>query len=657
MLRGEINKGPSPRAATVYSGYDPSATWSREPIPQDSPIRQAVAETVGQVVVKNGEIYNTDFLNSTQQEWNSVANAGGDYYAALQQSYGTDTEITSNCTSSSIGLGVPGSTSKPLDEVSITSKYGYRTHPVSGKENVFHDGVDLIASEGSKVYSVADGVVVKVQEITTGYGKNIIIGHAKKDDGSYEYYTLYAHLSKIHVKEGQQVNGGQEIAASGKTGTVTGAHLHFEVRDSNNNHIDPNPTLGMSSSSSSSATSSSTGARASEDIYYNQHDYPQPFCEGYTNTYPCGMASHNDKSTVATSGCGITALAMTAATLNNDPSITPDRIASWICDDPTRKANYRIEGQGTNRAFFTASETQSEYKVTITPIDKEKPKDEIMSEVIDALKNNKMIIASLKDARLNYHMIEKHNHKDPGLEVWGTEGGHYLVLSSINEEGKIKVLDSASEQRTGYYDQSTIKTNFIGKINSGIYIVEGTGAGTGNSCSAANYSAAGDYANWKQGGDVPWGDDRLGASGTIRGVGCAATSVAIQIARSGVAVSVNPFNPGTFVDWMNKNNGFQGNNIVWQAVSGLAPNFQFVSRDNPVNNSSWSSVAKSYSDAISQGYYIIASVKNSGHWVAIDRVDGDKIYMFDPGQSQTNVMNDVYSLSGVGRFVTYKKTS
>ena len=411
--------------------------------------------------------------------------------------------------------------------------------------------------------------------------------------------------------------------------------LDIFTQPSYNRPDDTGYFIGSSGTSNQSSNSSNSDSDNSGEIYYNQHDYKQPFCKGYTNTYSCNDPAHNVPATIETSGCGITAFAMVAASLNNDSTITPDRVASWICDDETRRTKYRIEGQGTNKSFFLSSETGSEFKVNVTEIDKTQSVDKIFDQVVEALKSGKMIIASLKDKKLDYHQIEAHNGQAQPNNVWGTAFGHYLALSSINDEGQIKVLDPASEERTGYFSQEDIKTNFIGKINSGIYIVSKANADV-----CENYSVEGDYENWKQSGNSPWAQMALGHNGrTIANAGCAATSVAIQIARSGTKIDYNKlggneFNPGTFVNWMNNNGGFDGTAIRWWIPhdNGLTPNFKYLGKEK-LHNSSWASLANQLKGFINERKYAVCSVKWGGHWVAIDSVEGNTIYINDPGSS------------------------
>ena len=101
-----------------------------------------------------------------------------------------------------------------------TSDYGTRVHPITGKES-FHYGLDIGAPEGTPITAFADGTVREVGFNT--YGNYVVLDHA---DG---FSTLYAHCSKVDVKEGVQVSVGQKVAEVGATGNATGNHLHLEI--------------------------------------------------------------------------------------------------------------------------------------------------------------------------------------------------------------------------------------------------------------------------------------------------------------------------------------------------------------------------------------------------------------------------------------------
>jgi len=112
---------------------------------------------------------------------------------------------------------------KPMEGYYSRTGFGLRMHPVLG---IFkkHEGLDIINDVGTPVYASGDGVVEMAEHSGGGYGNVVVINHG------YGYQTLYAHLSQILVREGRHVKRGDLIAKSGKTGLVTGPHLHYEVR-------------------------------------------------------------------------------------------------------------------------------------------------------------------------------------------------------------------------------------------------------------------------------------------------------------------------------------------------------------------------------------------------------------------------------------------
>lgn len=124
----------------------------------------------------------------------------------------------------------------------ITSYFGNRTHPVTGEEDVPHIGIDIGAPIGTPVYTIASGRVVNAGW-QGSYGKFVLIAHDPDGDGVPDYYSGYAHLSVIDVSLGQEVIIGEKIGEVGITGVGTGPHLHFEIRDRENKHINPFPIL------------------------------------------------------------------------------------------------------------------------------------------------------------------------------------------------------------------------------------------------------------------------------------------------------------------------------------------------------------------------------------------------------------------------------
>ncbi len=105
----------------------------------------------------------------------------------------------------------------------IGSYFGTRMDPFY-KVRKFHEGIDFSAPVGTEIYATGNGTVEMAGRDQGGYGNEIIINHG------YSYKTVYAHLSRIFVKEGQKILRGQIIGYVGNTGKSTSPHLHYEVR-------------------------------------------------------------------------------------------------------------------------------------------------------------------------------------------------------------------------------------------------------------------------------------------------------------------------------------------------------------------------------------------------------------------------------------------
>ena len=115
-----------------------------------------------------------------------------------------------------------------------TSGFGPRVHPIFGTVRQ-HNGIDLGGDTGDRVRAARSGEVILAGQ-RGGFGNTIVIYHG------LGYSTLYAHLSRIEVSEGQQVQSGDRIGAIGSTGWSTGPHLHFELRI-DGKAVDPTPYL------------------------------------------------------------------------------------------------------------------------------------------------------------------------------------------------------------------------------------------------------------------------------------------------------------------------------------------------------------------------------------------------------------------------------
>ena len=120
------------------------------------------------------------------------------------------------------GTRVPPTFIKPISGGVLTSSYGRRNAPTAGA-STNHQGTDWATPVGTAVVASCGGTVTRAGW-ASGYGYVVYIQH----EGGRE--TRYAHLSRVLVSVGEQVEQGERIALSGNTGRSTGPHLHFEIR-------------------------------------------------------------------------------------------------------------------------------------------------------------------------------------------------------------------------------------------------------------------------------------------------------------------------------------------------------------------------------------------------------------------------------------------
>ena len=165
--------------------------------------------------LRNGRILSAEFNNNRKTFnaiWFEQPGKKGDYFTLDGQS----TQKTF--------------LSSPLAFSRLSSGYGMRFHPISGKRKA-HLGVDYAAPTGTPVRTVGDGRV-RFAGWQGGYGKVVFVDHSNGQS------TVYAHLSRINVRMGQYLDKGERIGAVGSTGASTGPHLHFEFRV-NGRHQNP----------------------------------------------------------------------------------------------------------------------------------------------------------------------------------------------------------------------------------------------------------------------------------------------------------------------------------------------------------------------------------------------------------------------------------
>lgn len=110
--------------------------------------------------------------------------------------------------------------SLPLQRIHVSSKFGKRKDPFTKRER-FHNGIDLQARMGEKVYAMLPGKIIAVGR-DQSRGCHISIRHGR-------YTIVYCHLSAILVKKGQEIFPGETVGLAGSTGCSTGPHLHLAL--------------------------------------------------------------------------------------------------------------------------------------------------------------------------------------------------------------------------------------------------------------------------------------------------------------------------------------------------------------------------------------------------------------------------------------------
>ena len=143
----------------------------------------------------------------------------------------TATTTTSTTTTAATAVSTQTATA-PVFGAVVSSAFGYRDNPVTGQKE-FHEGLDLAAAEGTPIVAMQAGEVVAADSVGAGsLGKHLTLRHA---DG---VEMCYAHCQTVTVTAGDLVSVGQTVATVGQTGQVTGAHLHWEIRQ-NGQLVDP----------------------------------------------------------------------------------------------------------------------------------------------------------------------------------------------------------------------------------------------------------------------------------------------------------------------------------------------------------------------------------------------------------------------------------
>lgn len=189
-----------------------------------------------QILENNTNVANanlTQYLNQIPHPQNQTNNTTQNNQNQLENLSGIIAQYTPRCrpnnpntpANQEIPLGVP-----LVGTTHITSPYGARTHPVTGKPSV-HRGIDFSAAVGTPVYSPAIGTVESVWT-DNSCGNGLKISH------SNGYETVYCHLDSVLAKQGDAVGAGCVVAKTGDSGITTGPHLHYAIKY-NGEYINP----------------------------------------------------------------------------------------------------------------------------------------------------------------------------------------------------------------------------------------------------------------------------------------------------------------------------------------------------------------------------------------------------------------------------------
>lgn len=229
---------------------------------------------------------------------------------------------------------------------------------------------------------------------------------------------------------------------------------------------------------------------------------------------------------------------------------------------------------------------------------------------------------------------------------------------NVNEEPKevqkkvlhIKITSKTVEDMKLQYNFNAAQNKQLAELSSDKYanLWSGVIYGVNNS---------GEYVNWRQ-TDPSWANIKIGnTNSTIGKIGCLVTSIAILIEKSGANTAISPFNPGTFVEALNKNNGFDsGGNLQYVAVNKAVPGFSYVGNVN-LRGKTRSEKLALITQYFNQGYFIMTEVKGATpgnqHWVAVTGVDSINVMIVDPASSQT-IMWNAYEVSKTSQFNYFK---
>lgn len=181
-----------------------------------------------QLLIDEGEKNATDLMDQLDESWDAFEEAKyREWLATSVPPTTTTTRVKGQLTNTVNGIVWY----TPTTNFVITSRYGYRYDPINGKWSG-HNGVDMGAPKNTPIVATRSGLVTFTGYQEDGAGNYIWINHG---DG---YKSIYMHMTRYIVKEGDYVEAGQVVGYVGTTGRSTGYHLHFGIKY-NGSYVDP----------------------------------------------------------------------------------------------------------------------------------------------------------------------------------------------------------------------------------------------------------------------------------------------------------------------------------------------------------------------------------------------------------------------------------
>lgn len=260
--------------------------------------------------------------------------------------------------------------------------------------------------------------------------------------------------------------------------------------------------------------------------------------------------------------------------------------------------------------------------------------------------------------------------QNPSLKIYKealSEPNIEIFENTLNEvQGKVLINENNATYAASYIDVDQNAWNSMYNANNSIDYNEilikhywnKTKSNLTIASNCTSYGNMGEFSEWKQ-FDPRWKDVNIGYD-TLHRSGCLVTSISIQFARTGT-VNLPEFNPGIFANELTKRGGFSaGGGLLWDplivTINQLSNGkFQAVNLDYSLQGTKQNKI-NTLKQFLDSGNLLVLGVKYEGHWVAVDRIENDKVYIFDPGDSYVNEISQKYDWGGVTKAQIYKAT-